>query len=393
MSIRIIFIIYFILQFVNIPLVNIDSFSILPIDILNFVIIIYLLAKKSLLIRINNIFKFLLLILILGLTSTLFLRSYEIQIIYAIKNVYLVCFRIFPFVLLSQITFINRNVLQETLEKTYYIFTYLNIFLFIIYIYFLININVILNNPNLWHVTYFPFELGQGGILRYQMFFGDSNFYVWAVVILSYLQFLFESKVNYLFIFLNIGISLFSFSRTGMVLIILFFLYIIFFEFSKRKKYILLISFLLILFIIFFFIPETNSNIIFENYVSIFATENIEKSPRFEIWSNFLNNYNNSSIINILFGFGPRISLVTDNYYLHNTYFEIAQEFGLVGILLFLIFLISLSRRIKNSENKINIIFIIFSNLIFMITFSITYNPFLWFQFWVILNENKLKKE
>ena len=392
MNARKMFYIYVVFLFTNFSLVKVGPFNILPTDIITlFLFPLFLLKSKKIQMQ-KSILVYMLLIAILNIISGLFLSKDPMQKLFSFENSFLLLYRIIPFLAFSNYI-IGEKDERNMYTRIYFLFTVANLLVFVVYIYFLINIEVIISNPQLWDSPYFPFQLGQAGILRYQMFVGDPNFFAWITIILTYLYHFFADKVNVSFIIINLIILLFTFSRTGYILLLFYLIYLLFYFFRIKLKILFILGTLILFLCLSYFSVDLSHYYLFSKISIIFTPERMQTlTGRTFIWRNFLNEIKDANYVNLLLGFGPRFSIIQSGLYMHNSYLEIFQEQGLIGLLLFVLWVFYLLLKIKqlNSlEKKIILYFLLLSNFIFMLTFSIFYNIFLWISFWIMLNAER----
>jgi O-antigen ligase len=96
------------------------------------------------------------------------------------------------------------------------------------------------------------------------------------------------------------------------------------------------------------------------------------------LWNLALSSFKNSPLI----GQGGRYIQMTEGRYVHNDYLEILSSYGLLGFFIVMFFLLgNLKIGILNLTNniKISAYILLIAYMIFMMGFSIFFNPYVYF--------------
>jgi len=247
------------------------------------------------------------------------------------------------------------------------------------------NISNIASKSYLWEPGIF-YTLDKG-LLRLQGFSDDPNFFflVNFIGLVASLSVALVQKgifkfVFYFFSLLLLLTNILTFSRTGFIILLLYFLLFIGMHFYKYYKYIPFLLIVSVGVLVYFF------DIFKTRFISAIETGG---SGRLDLWYIALDGFFESPI----WGQGGRYTLKIAGNYVHNDFLEILSSHGLIGILPIIIMYISLTisfiKFLKCLDNyschlQIQVLFknFILMFLIYLLahfSFSIFYNPYIWF--------------
>jgi len=263
---------------------------------------------------------------------------------------------------------------------------FISIISLILYFFYLFQYQQILLDHSLWKPGIW-YDLGEGFILRLAGVGNDPNFFgIVNIIGLIFCLFLFNErkyKIGAIVIFLSIVLT---FSRT--LFIILGILILIFIALSsilkehdilkKASVNYLKICLVFILFgiLISLFVPSINLISIMQEKMK----SGIENgfADRFHLWSLALSSFRTSPLI----GQGGRYIQMTEGQYVHNDYLEILSSYGIIGFFIVMFFLLgNLKIGFLNLTNNIKIgaYILLIVYMIFMMGFSIFFNPYIYF--------------
>jgi len=263
---------------------------------------------------------------------------------------------------------------------------FISIISLILYFFYLFQYQQILLDHSLWKPGIW-YDLGEGFILRLAGVGNDPNFFgIVNIIGLIFCLFLFNErkyKIGAIVIFLSIVLT---FSRT--LFIILGVLILIFIALSsilkehdilkKASVNYLKICLVFILFgiLISLFVPSINLISMMQEKMK----SGIENgfADRFHLWSLALSSFRTSPLI----GQGGRYIQMTEGQYVHNDYLEILSSYGIIGFFIVMFFLLgNLKIAFLNLTNNIKIgaYILLIVYMIFMMGFSIFFNPYIYF--------------
>lgn len=265
----------------------------------------------------------------------------------------------------------------------------------------LLNINIILSNPELWNYQ-IGWELDKSGYLRANGLVGDSNFYAifLTMALLCGIEVKLARLIKYpgiLTIFIAI---LLAFSRSLIVALFISPLLMLFLRLRQldRKIFVqilLVLMFFSVSFLIILFIFDINFIDVMEERFS-----DISGTKREAMWNILTPMIAESP----LWGHGLRAAQKTLHFYSHNTYLDLLVDTGMIGMVLFLLILFSLylflldmqkNKQLHNNISKSLVpwkyMCVIIPQFIFFFSFGT--NPFIWLVFGMILASYVLKKE
>ncbi|MDG5787889.1 O-antigen ligase family protein [Evansella sp. AB-P1] len=247
--------------------------------------------------------------------------------------IYLSCY----FIIKSILSYSTQSIIEKGISYAGILFNGLSIVLYLIGL----------------QALNFQFDLGERviafGVMvdrSYPRLIGlveDPNFYVfYNTIFFAYYLCNSKSSLNKLGLFLCIITSILTFSRGGLLVIgILFFLYFIMSNIGKQLK-MLMISVSLSLVAIYISLLFSQLNVI-EMLDSRFGDfSNDGGSGRFELWGRAIDFFST----NILVGIGAfNFSDYNDFYYgdnlsVHNTFFDILSESGVLGFFFYMLFIL-----------------------------------------------------
>jgi O-antigen ligase len=256
----------------------------------------------------------------------------------------------------------------------------------IMYFLFLIKYQIILSNQSLWRPGIW-YYLGEGSILRLSGVGNDPNFFgIVNIIGLIFCLFLFNErkyKIGAIVIFLSIVLT---FSRTLFIILVILILIFTVLSLILKKCDILkeanvnylkiCLVFILFGILISLFMPSINIIGMMQEKMK----SGIENgfADRFHLWSLALSSFRISPLI----GQGGRYIQMTVGRYIHNDYLEILSSYGLLGFFIVMFFLLgNLKIGILNLTNNIKIgaYILLIVYMIFMMGFSIFFNPYIYF--------------
>jgi len=296
------------------------------------------------------------------------------------------------FIMCLRNIFLMISVSSFKLEENKILKTIANISIFIsmisliLYFFYLFQYQQILSNQFLWKPGIW-YDLGEGSILRLSGVGNDPNFFgIVNIIGLIFCLFLFKQrkyKIGAIVIFLSIVLT---FSRT--LFIILGILILIFTVLSSiLKKHNILkevsvnylkICLIFILFGILIGLFMTSFNIVGIMQEKMKSGIGKSISDRFHLWSLAVSSFRTSPLI----GQGGRYIQITEGRYVHNDYLELLSSYGLIGFFTVMFFLLgNLKIGILNLTNNIKIgaYILLIVYMIFMMGFSIFFNPYVYF--------------
>lgn len=253
--------------------------------------------------------------------------------------------------------------------------------------------SAIIANPDLLNPPLI-YEVGRKGVLRLKGFAGDPNFYsLWMVVSLLCGFTLSKSIRSFWrwFGILVIGVSLllamsrgFALAFVGAILF-LGFIWIIkrYWKRGEVRQYVKPLVVGGVFLFVLAFIPLP----FFDGSVGQMVLERFRLGAgnRWELWSTVLNEEGQ----NFLIGSGLRgVEAVLSGRYSHNSYLDLIVETGIIGLFLWGLFIVLVSLRairLMRIRAILPWIHSWFITLIFLVGFSLIYNPFLWLLGAVIL--------
>lgn len=288
------------------------------------------------------------------------------------------------FLLISVSSFkLEENKILKTIAN---ISIFISMISLILYFFYLFQYQQILLNRSLWKPGIW-YDLGEGFILMLSGVGNDPNFFgIVNIIGLFFCLFLFNErkyKIGAIVIFLSIVLT---FSRT--LFIILGILVLIFTVLSlilKKRDILkevsvnyLKICLIFILFgiLISLFMPSINIVDIMQEKMKSGIEEGF--AGRFHLWSLALSSFRTSPLI----GQGGRYIQMTEGQYIHNDYLELLSSYGLIGFFIVMFFLLgNLKIGILNLTNNIKIgaYILLIVYMIFMMGFSIFFNPYVYF--------------
>ncbi|PHM47216.1 hypothetical protein [Xenorhabdus miraniensis] len=218
-----------------------------------------------------------------------------------------------------------------------------------------------INNPNLENKEVLEnLDLGYMIYKTNSLMYRDSNFLgIQIIAILSSFLFIFkDGRINKFTFYIIISLFLLSialtFSRASLISAII----CIYFFIYRNKGFILFIlTPIIIIFTIPFFINEFNTDLSFNS--------------KFYIINAAVNNIENSSLLNIFFGYGLGNSINIIGIGAHNLLLTILLEMGLTFFILFIIYLIYLIKVFK-----IHFLYLVFPFMISSFSLSGTSLPY-----------------
>lgn len=183
----------------------------------------------------------------------------------------------------------------------------------------------------------------------------NSIFYI---LLLIPLVTLLSNKIKYLFLFVSIIATVYSFKRSAVVYVGLISLVTLYFDFySKRKISIIhIVSSVLLLLLSVEVVTYVDSS--FDGHLlSRFESISEDKgSGRLDIWANTLTDFSNKHFSNKVLGSGYNAVLCDGNEFsAHNDLIEMLYDFGYVGLFLYLIFIIKfviIAIKVKQLNKK-----------------------------------------
>ena len=296
------------------------------------------------------------------------------------------------FVMCLRNIFLMIAVSSFKLEENKILKTIANISIFIsmisliLYFFYLFQYQQILSNQFLWKPGIW-YDLGEGSILRLSGVGNDPNFFgIVNIIGLIFCLFLFNErkyKIGSIVIFLSIVLT---FSRTLFIILgILVLIFIVLSSILKKRDILkevsvnyLKICLIFILFGILIGLFMTSINIV--GIMQEKMKSGIGKSiaDRFHLWSLALSSFRTSPLI----GQGGRYIQMTEGKYVHNDYLELLSSYGLIGFFIVVFFLLgNLKIGILNLTNNIKIgaYILLIVYMIFMMGFSIFFNPYVYF--------------
>lgn len=296
------------------------------------------------------------------------------------------------FVMCLRNIFLMIAVSSFKLEENKILKTIANISIFIsmisliLYFFYLFQYQQILSNQFLWKPDIW-YDLGEGSILRLSGVGNDPNFFgIVNIIGLIFCLFLFNErkyKIGSIVIFLSIVLT---FSRTLFIILgILVLIFIVLSSILKKRDILkevsvnyLKICLIFILFGILIGLFMTSINIV--GIMQEKMKSGIGKSiaDRFHLWSLALSSFRTSPLI----GQGGRYIQMTEGKYVHNDYLELLSSYGLIGFFIVVFFLLgNLKIGILNLTNNIKIgaYILLIVYMIFMMGFSIFFNPYVYF--------------
>jgi len=296
------------------------------------------------------------------------------------------------FVMCLRNIFLMIAVSSFKLEENKILKTIANISIFIsmisliLYFFYLFQYQQILSNQFLWKPGIW-YDLGEGSILRLSGVGNDPNFFgIVNIIGLIFCLFLFNErkyKIGSIVIFLSIVLT---FSRTLFIILgILVLIFIVLSSILKKRDILkevsvnyLKICLIFILFGILIGLFMTSINIV--GIMQEKMKSGIGKSiaDRFHLWSLALSSFRTSPLI----GQGGRYIQMTEGKYVHNDYLELLSSYGLIGFFIVMFFLLgNLKIGILNLTNNIKIgaYILLIVYMIFMMGFSIFFNPYVYF--------------
>ena len=298
-------------------------------------------------------------------------------------TLFVMCLRnIFLMIAVSSIK-LEENKILKTIAN---ISIFISMISLVLYFFYLFQYQQILSNQSLWKPGIW-YDLGEGSILRLSGVGNDPNFFgIVNIIGLIFCLFLFNErkyKIGSIVIFLSIVLT---FSRTLFIILgILVLIFIVLSSILKKRDILkevsvnyLKICLIFILFGILIGLFMTSINIV--GIMQEKMKSGIGKSiaDRFHLWSLALSSFRTSPLI----GQGGRYIQMTEGKYVHNDYLELLSSYGLIGFFIVVFFLLgNLKIGILNLTNNIKIgaYILLIVYMIFMMGFSIFFNPYVYF--------------
>ena len=298
-------------------------------------------------------------------------------------TLFVMCLRnIFLMIVVSSFK-LEENKILKTIAN---ISIFISMISLILYFFYLFQYQQILSNQFLWKPGIW-YDLGEGSILRLSGVGNDPNFFgIVNIIGLIFCLFLFNErkyKIGSIVIFLSIVLT---FSRTLFIILgILVLIFIVLSSILKKRDILkevsvnyLKICLIFILFGILIGLFMTSINIV--GIMQEKMKSGIGKSiaDRFHLWSLALSSFRTSPLI----GQGGRYIQMTEGKYVHNDYLELLSSYGLIGFFIVVFFLLgNLKIGILNLTNNIKIgaYILLIVYMIFMMGFSIFFNPYVYF--------------
>lgn len=275
---------------------------------------------------------------------------------------------------------------NKTLKAIANISIFISMISLISYCFYLFQYQQILSNRSLWKPGIW-YNLGEGFVLRLSGIGNDPNFFgIVNIIGLIFCLFLCDEKryrIGAAVIFLSI---ILTFSRTLFIIIgVLVLVFIVLSSILKKNNILkkastnyfkICLVFILLGLLFSVLVPSINTTETIQEKMKNEMGNSI--AGRFHLWNLALSSFKNSPLI----GQGGRYIQMTEGRYVHNDYLEILSSYGLLGFFIVMFFLLgNLKIGILNLTNniKISAYILLIAYMIFMMGFSIFFNPYVYF--------------